>query len=247
MQRNLFKDTIVLTVVKLSRSKLELFIECPRCFWLDVKHGVKRPPPAPYTINNAIDYLLKQEFDIHREKGTPHPIMERHGIDAVPHNHPEINKWRHNFTGVQYHHLPTDFLVYGAVDDVWINSKGELMVIDYKATGANQHQIYESYGRQMEIYQWLLRKNGFRVADIGYFVFARVNKGNGFSPEEGGEVSAGSLSFDVFVESYEGDGSWIESALQDARAAFDLKRAPNPKHTCLYCEYRESAESQIAN
>ena len=26
--------------------------------------------------------------------------------------------------------------------------------------------------RQMEIYQWLLRKNGFKVSDTGYFVYA---------------------------------------------------------------------------
>ena len=68
---------------KLSRSKLELFTECSRCFWLDIKQGIKRPPPAPYTINNAVDYLLKQEFDIHRGKGTRHPVMVHHAIDAV--------------------------------------------------------------------------------------------------------------------------------------------------------------------
>lgn len=231
-------------MTKLSRSKVELFLECPRCFWLDMKHKIKRPPPAPYTINNAVDYLLKQEFDVHREKGTPHPVMVRHGIDAVPHNTPEINKWRHNFTGVQFEHKPTDFLVYGAVDDIWIDPAGRLIVVDYKATGANQHQIYDSYKRQMEIYQWLLRQNGFDVSPLGYFVFAKVNKGNGFSSggsASGGGNSVAALSFDLLIEPQEGDDSWIEGALTNARRTFDAEKAPKSAADCEHCSYRRNA------
>ncbi len=229
---------------KLSRSKIDLFIECQRCFWLDVKHGIKRPPPMPYTINNAIDYLLKQEFDIHREKGTRHPIMEKYNIDAVPFNTPEMAKWRHNFTGVQHHHKPTDFMVYGAVDDIWINPNKELMVVDYKATGAKQHQIYDSYKRQMEIYQWLLSQNGFKVSPTGYFVFARVNKANGFSAEGGSTSGGGSgepvLSFDIFVEPQTGDNSWMGETLKKAREVYDSNSPPKQSEDCIYCKYRAS-------
>src|SRR3989344_6168580 len=98
-------------MTKLSRSKIELSLECPRCFWLDMKQKIKRPPPMPYTINNAVDYLLKQEFDVHREKGTSHPIMKKGKIEAIPYKHDDINKWRQNFVGVRFHHEPTDFLV----------------------------------------------------------------------------------------------------------------------------------------
>lgn len=222
-------------MTKLSRSKIDLFLNCPRCFWLDVKHKVKRPPPAPYTINSAIDWLLKQEFDIYREKGEPHPIMVKAGVDAVPYQSKELNKWRHNFTGVQYEHKPTDFLVYGAVDDVWINPKGELIVVDYKATGANQHKVHESYPRQMEIYQWLLRQNEYPVSDTGYFVFARVNKANGFG--HGTPI----LAFDIFVEPLAGDSSWIPGVLEKAREVLDRDAPPEPSSGCEYCEYRKSA------
>src|SRR5579863_1522856 len=167
-------------MTKLSRTKLELLIDCPRCFWLDMAKGVKRPPGMPFTLNNAVDYLLKEEFDGHREKGTRHPVMEKYKINALPFQHESLSKWRHNFTGVQFEHKPTGFLVYGAVDDVWVNPDGELIVVDYKATGAKEHQIYDSYKRQMEVYQWLLRQNGFDVSPVGYFVFAKVNKADGF-------------------------------------------------------------------
>lgn len=220
---------------KLSRSKIELFFDCPRCFWLDVKKSVKRPQPAPYTINNAIDYLLKQEFDLHREAGTAHPIMVKHGIRAVPFAHPDLSHWRHNFTGVRHHHKPTDFLVTGAVDDVWADPTGQLYVVDYKATGANQHQVYDSYRRQMEVYQWLLRQNKFSVSDTGYFVFARVNKAGGF---RSGEPT---LSFDLFLEPHEGDDVWVPQALQNARNVFDSEEGAEPSSTCEYCKYRASA------
>jgi len=138
----------------------------------------------PYTINNAIDFLLKEEFDVHREKGTKHAVVEKYHIDAIPFRHEKMEQWRHNFTGVQFEHNPTGFLVFGAVDDLWVNPKGEVIVVDYKATGSKEHKIYDSYRRQMEVYQWLLRKNGLDVSNTGYFVFARVNKDGGFGNEK---------------------------------------------------------------
>lgn len=222
-------------MTKLSRTKIELSLECPRCFWLDVKKGIKRPPPAPYTINNAIDWLLKQEFDIYREKGEPHPIMTKNNVDALPFTHPHLNTWRHNFTGVQFQHKPTDFLVYGAVDDVWVNPQNELIVVDYKATGANQHHIYDSYKRQMEVYQWLLAQNEFKVAPFGYFVFAKTNKANGFGHGEA------ALSFDLLLERQEGDTGWIPGALLGARKIFDMESPPPANVECGYCTYRNAA------
>ena len=219
-------------MIKLSRSKIELFLDCSRCFWLDMKKGIKRPPPAPYTINSAIDGLLKQEFDVCRENGTAHYLIKKYNINAIPYKCKEINTWRTNFTGIQFHHKPTDFLVFGAVDDVWINPQGELIVVDYKATGAKEYQIYDSYKRQMEVYQWLLLQNGYKVAKTGYFLFAKVNKLGGF-----GE---GKLSFELFIEPQEGDSSWIEEALQNSRKAIDSS-IPTPKADCLYCQFAQSS------
>ncbi len=223
-------------MTKLSRSKLELFLECRKCFWLDLNKGIKRPPSMPFTLNNAVDFLLKEEFDVHRAKGRPHPVMVKNKIDAIPFQHEKLDQWRHNFTGVQFHHEPTDFLVTGAVDDIWVNPEGKLIVVDYKATGAREHKIYDSYRRQMEIYQWLLRQNKFDVASVGYFVFARVDKGKGF-----GDGTA-SLAFDLFVEPLVGDDSWVAQALMSARATLDQPEAPDPTLTCDYCNYRRAAE-----
>jgi CRISPR/Cas system-associated exonuclease Cas4 (RecB family) len=227
-------------MVKLSRTKIELFIDCPRCFWLDMKQGVKRPPGMPFTLNNAVDFLLKAEFDVHREKGTRHPVMEKYNIEAIPFVHENMSKWRHNFTGVQFEHKPTGFLVTGAVDDVWQTPDGKLMVVDYKATGAKEHKIYDSYRRQMEVYQWLLRQNGFDVSNVGYFVFAKVDKGIKFGDDGDGKLAA--LSFEMFIEPLVGDDSWIEQALKSAKKTFDRETAPDAVPACNFCNYRTAAK-----
>jgi len=123
-------------------------------------------------------------------------------------------------------------LVYGAVDDVWINRIGQLIVVDYKATGANEYKIYDSYKRQMEIYQWLLKKNGYDVSSTGFFLFAKVNKAGGFKE--------GKLSFDLFLEPLDGDNSWIDGAILNAKSALS-NPMPLPKEECPYCQFIKGA------
>ena len=65
--KNLYESN-GLVPFKLSRSKIDLFLDCPRCFYLDRKLGVGRPPGFPFSLNSAVDHLLKKEFDIHRAR-----------------------------------------------------------------------------------------------------------------------------------------------------------------------------------
>lgn len=165
------------TPFKLSRSKIEVFKQCQRCFWLDVRMKIKRPDSPPFNINKAIDELFKKEFDRYRAEAKPHPLMIDNKIDAIPFAHQDMDTWRHNFTGVFTIHKPTNLHIFGAVDDVWVNPKQELIVVDYKATAKPKEVNLDAdwqvtYKRQMEVYQWLLRANGFEVSDTGYFVYA---------------------------------------------------------------------------
>ena len=38
-----------------SRSKIDLFVECPRCFYLDRRLGIGRPSGPPFLLNSAVD------------------------------------------------------------------------------------------------------------------------------------------------------------------------------------------------
>ena len=176
---------------------------------------------------------MKKEFDEHRKNGTAHYLIKREGIDAVPFMHEDIDKWRTNFTGIQFHHAQTDMLVFGAVDDIWIDSKGNLMVVDYKASGAKEGELYEAYKRQMEVYQWLLRQNGFKVLPRGYFVYCRVNKEDGFNN--------GKLSFNIKVQPYDGDDSWVEDKIFEAKKVLSGS-IPQASPNCIYCRYKDNSK-----
>jgi len=227
---------------KLSRSKIDLFIECPRCFYLDRRLGVSRPPGFPFNLNSAVDALLKKEFDIHRAKNTAHPLMKTYKIDAVPFEHKDINIWRDTFKGISFLHEPTNFLVFGGIDDVWINPKKELHVVDYKATSKNSEvnldaEWQDGYKRQMEVYQWLFEKNNFAVSPTGFFVYANAGRDR--------EAFDGRLEFDVKIIPYNGSSGWVEGALRDMLALLTSHDMPQKGGDCDYCLYREAVSEVI--
>jgi hypothetical protein len=185
-------------------------------------------------LNSAVDKLLKKEFDIHRVDQTAHPLMKTYKVDAVPFEHPKMDQWRDNFTGIQYLHEPTNFLIFGAIDDVWINPEGELIIVDYKATSKDGEVNLDAdwqigYKRQMEIYQWLFRQNNFKVSKTGYFVYC-----NGDTDKK---VFDAKLEFDVKAIPYEGNNSWVEQALLDAKKCLMGGEIPGRSPDCDYCQY----------
>lgn len=219
---------------KVSRSGIELFVECPCCFYLNNVKGIRRPSGPPFNINKAVDTLLKKEFDVHRTNRTPHPLMSDNGIDAIPFAHESMDIWRENFKGVQYLHEPTNLLITGAVDDIWITEMGQLIVVDYKATSKNEEVNFDAewqdgYKRQMEIYQWLLRRLGFFVSSTGYFVYC-----NGKTDRDGFD---GKVEFDISVIPYTGNDSWIERTLFDLKRCLESKKIPKASVDCEYCGY----------
>jgi hypothetical protein len=221
---------------KMSRSKIEMFIRCPRCFVLDAKLGIKQPPGIPFTLNVAVDNLMKKEFDSHRAAGTVPEILKQNKTELVPFQHPDLNKWRHNFTGVQHTTSDNHFTIYGAVDDLWVDSNGVIYVVDYKATGRQQAVtelgeggFYDGYRRQLEIYQWLLRKNGFEVSNTGYWVYVTATqKEDSFN---------NTLHFESNLVSYEGNSGWIDSKLEEIYLMLNEEVIPGPAEDCDLCKY----------
>ena len=223
---------------KMSRSKIDLFLNCQRCFYLDRRLGVSQPPGYPFNLNSAVDHLLKKEFDFHRAKGEAHPLMKYYGIEAVPFSHEMMDVWRENFKGVEFVHERSGFLVTGAVDDIWQDSSGDLIIVDYKSTAKDGEVTLDAewqigYKRQMEIYQWLFRQNGFQVSSVGYFVYCNGKRDN--------EAFDAKLEFDIKLIPYTGDDSWIESALLSAKECLLGNQIPQASGSCDYCAYRNAA------
>jgi len=224
---------------RLSRSKLDLFLNCHRCFYLDRRLGVSQPPGFPFSLNSAVDKLLKKEFDILRAKGEAHPLMVKFGIDAIPLKHEKLDEWRDPFKGITFHHKPSNLVITGGIDDVWINPQGEYIIVDYKATSKAEEVSLDAdwqigYKRQMEIYQWLFRQNGFRVYKTGYFVYC-----NG---KTDGEKFDAKLEFEIKILPYDGDDSWVEKAVEDAHRCLASNKIPDSSPDCDYCNYRQAVK-----
>lgn len=227
---------------KISRSKIDLFIECPRCFYLDRKLGIGRPPGFPFALNSAVDALLKKEFDFHRANNTAHPLMESYGVDAVPFKHEKMDLWRDSLRGgVEFWDKDTNLIITGGVDDIWVNRQGKLLVVDYKATAKTGEvsldaKWQDGYKRQVEVYQFLLRQNGFKVSDIAYFVYA-----NGKLDKKAFDSK---IEFDVRLIPYKGNDNWIKKVLIDIKKCLDRDGLPESNKDCDYCQYRQEAKKE---
>jgi hypothetical protein len=217
--------------MRISRSKVDLFIECPLCFWLHQKGKAKRPSGPPFSLNVAVDHLLKNEFNSFRGKGVPSRLVNEH-LSFVPTDHPKLDVWRENFKGVTRTYKDIEF--FGAIDDLWNDQNNVHYVVDYKATSKNDEvnlnadwQI--SYKRQVEFYQWLLRGNDLKISNQAWFVYANGIKGDGFFNDH--------MDFTTKLISYEGDASWIEPTLDKLLNCLASHSAPEAAVDCAYCNY----------
>lgn len=235
--KNLYNENSKV-LFRLSRSKIDLYLNCPRCFYLDRRLGVAQPPGFPFSLNSAVDKLLKKEFDIHRKNGTAHPLMKHYGVDAIPMAHEKLDEWRDSLRGgITFQIDHTNVIITGGVDDLWINPNKELIIVDYKATAKEEEVTLDAdwqigYKRQMEIYQWLFRKNGFKVSKTGYFVYC-----NGKTDKKAFDAK---LEFDIKILPYTGKDSWVEQTILDAIECLKSDKLPEQGKDCDFCKYRKA-------
>ena len=224
-------------MLKISRSAIEQYLGCKRCFVLTYKHKV-RLNMLPFTLNSAVDNLCKNEFDHYREKQEPHPLFLEHNIDAVPFKHPDIDKWRNNFQGVSYVDEDQGYKFFGAVDDVWVCPNGELIISDVKSTSKkhfdwedtwNKYDYPKAYRRQLEMYQWLFRKNGFQVSNKGYLVYF-----NGLKNEP---MFNQVLKFELHLVELDCQDNWVSETLVKAKELLERDEYPQGSINCNTCQY----------
>lgn len=231
-----------------SRSKIDLFFECPRCFYLDRRLGIPRPGMPGWPINSAVDQLLKNEFDILRKNSESHKLMTKYNINAIPFTHPDLSRWRDDDfkkMGASFLHEETNLKIHGIIDDIWIDKDTkELYIVDYKATSTNKEislddKYKEGYKRQMEIYQWIFRKLGFNVSKTGYFLFANAEKDR--------SDFDGKLVFKTLIIPYQGDDSWVEPIIFDIKKCLDSDEIPCQGEECEHCSRVALINKELKN
>ncbi len=232
-------------MIKLSRSAVEKYINCKRCFVLQYKYKVS-PPSLPFTLNNAVDELCKTEFDFYREKQEPHPLFIKHKIEAVPFKHDDIDKWRNFRSGLAFESEKYNFKFYGAIDDVWINKNGELIVADVKSTSKKifnweetwkKYDYPKGYKRQLEMYQWLFRKNGFKVSNKAFLLYF-----NGLKYEKSFNQT---LKFESYSIELSCEDDWVERVILEAKNQLEADKLPKGEIDCENCRYIKKRSEAI--
>ena len=224
-------------MIKISRTSVEKYINCQRCCVLEVKYKI-RPRSLPFTLNIGIDNLCKNEFDHYREKQEPHPIFLENDIDAVPFQHPDIDEWRNNFKGIRYISEEHQYNFGGAIDDVWKKPNGQLIISDVKTTSKNEfdwedtynkYDYAKGYQRQLEMYQWLFKMNGYDVAPEAYIIYYNGKKNEPFFDKK--------LKFDEYVIKLDCSTDWVEEKVIATANLIRSDEFPKPSSTCENCNY----------
>jgi len=200
-----------------------------------------------FALNSAVDVLLKNEFDLLRKNGEKHELMIKYGIDAVPFNHKDLPIWRDDvkkYVGASVLHKPTNLVISGIIDDIWVNKKGELIIVDYKSTSTSAEislddEYKQGYKRQMELYQWIFRQMGFLVNDTGYFVYANAEKNR--------DKFDARLEFTLQIITYKGNTNWVEPTIFEIKNTLDADQIPLSNPDCEYCEYRNKIKGYELN
>ncbi|MBU3964631.1 PD-(D/E)XK nuclease family protein [Patescibacteria group bacterium] len=218
-------------MIKISPNSLNLYFECPFCFWLEKNRGIKRPAPFPYELNLAVDQVLRRDFDKHRAKDRKHPLLEANNIPAkLFSNQKLLNEWRNKSKGLEYYDEKTGAVIFGVLDDVLDFGKGKLAPFDYKSTGSSVPKVYDRFQLQMDVYTFLLEKNGYATPRKGVLVFYTVDKDDSFDDR---------LPFKKEIHIIDTDPSYI---LRTFREAIKFLKKPAPLAHSPECEFGRWAE-----
>ena len=230
-------------MMDLSRTAWDSFIRCKRCFYMERKLKI-RPIGIPgYPINSRVDALLKEEFDIYREKQEPHPIFKKHNLNFVPFkmDKEKLNDFRNNRKGIRAKSIKTNFTIYGAIDDLWFNKDNdEVVVVDYKAT-SNKYGVdyvnskmgyHKAYLRQLDFYAYLLKLNKFNVFKTGYWFVCNAQY-------KDQKTFSGSLNFKIDLLSYNVRTDYIEDTLVELEKCYNSNKIPLPNAVCDTCRWQK--------
>lgn len=215
---------------KLSPSTLNLLKECPRYFWLHFNKDIKRPAGIFPSLPNGMDKILKAHFDSFMEKGELPPELCNHGEckNLKLFDDADLLKvWRSNFKGISWEDKEGN-LFRGAVDNILVKGK-KLIVLDYKTRGYPlKEDTADHYQNQMDIYTFLLRKNGYETEDYAYLLFYHPDKVN-----EKGDVifNTDLVKMKISVKNAE---NIFENAIKTLKG--DI---PDTSDGCEFCKWKE--------
>ncbi len=223
--------------LRLSPSKLNLFRECPRCFWLDKVRRIERPRGIYPSLPNGMDRVIKTYFDGLRSARALPKELEGNlpkGVTLYP-DQEQLDRWRNWRTGLEYQDQDGSML-FGAVDDVLVAGTRHIP-FDYKTKGSvtSEEDAIKYYQNQLDCYALLLQENGLPVADYGVLLYYSPKQVNG-----SGAVAFENQCLKIPID--------VERARQVFRDAVAIVRGPlPPTNDCKFCAWFEELTDGLAS
>lgn len=212
---------------KLSPSTLNLMKECPRCFWLTQHKVWKRPAGIFPSLPSGMDRILKIHFDKFREREELPPELCKNGFCSgmkLFDDKEKLKVWQSNFKGISWKDKDGNEL-HGAMDNLLVKGK-KIIVLDYKTRGyAVKDDTAEHYRLQQNIYNFLLKKNGYETEDYFFLLF--------YVPKE--VLPTGEVVFDTELVKMKVDVKMAEKVWKDA---IKLLNSDCPTKCCGWCQGR---------
>ena len=218
--------------IKLSPSSINVMLECPRCFWLQIVKKIRRPSGPFPSLPSGMDKVLKEHFDSFMEKGELPPELKKqdcvNGCSLFDDTE-KLKVWRSNFKGIEYTEPKSGVVLHGAVDNILVKGK-KLIVLDYKTRGFPlKEDTHEHYQNQMDLYNFLLRKNGYKTEDYTYLLF--------YHPKEVNKK--GDVIFNTDLIKMKTSAEDGEKVLLKAIKIIKGKM-PKPSGECEFCKWIEN-------
>lgn len=219
-------------VIRISPSSLNLYRECPRCFWLQMNEGIRRPEQPSSTLPMGVDLSLKAYFDHWRVKNELPPLLAGKLPGRLVADQATVAKFRsRSFT---WHDPQSKAYFTGILDDALELEGGFTVPLDNKTKGFPPLEPHIAHITQMSSYTLLLRENGFKTKNLAYLVYWFFNHKN-IDLEK-------PLHFNVTVEEVKTEPDKI---LQLFREAVALLGGPVPPPTteCAFCKYKQGGSA----
>lgn len=216
--------------IRLSPSTgLNLFRECPRCFWLHHSKGIHRPRGIFPSLPGGMDLVIKDYMDNYRGKGLPPELKGKVEGELFP-DFRLMNRWRNWRTGLEYKDEKINAVLFGALDDC-LYDDGAYIVLDYKTKGSGPKEgdSEKYYQTQLDVYTLLLSENGYPTKNLAYLLY--------YYPREVREN--GQISFQTEVVKMTTD---VTRAKRIFEQAVNILRGPIPQRhsACEYCTWNHS-------
>ena len=218
----------------ISATSLNLLLECPLCFYLKVKEKIDRPRPPTASITFGMDKVIKEYFNKCREKGILPPFLQKKLEGKKLALEKPLN------LKVEYILSESPYLklkLVGNLDECLVDEEGKYYPLDHKTRGYAPKQDSSSvYQLQMNIYSFLLKKNGFPIGGKGYLVYYFPQEIE--TPEWKEKISGEVFKFNFEIQEIEINVEEANELIWYAIRILKSPTPPSPSPSCSYCNWR---------